>query len=228
MSTMTSHHFEAYAPAPNATVTVADAIREAIIYGRIGAGERLREADLARELDVSRTPVREALLLLQAEGIVQSLPRRGAIVRAYDRDELSEIYEVRKALERLSARRAAARITDAEVAALRKHCERFRELCTDPDVPVRDLVKVNLEFHELVLEAAASPRLASMVRATVHLPFVYKTYTWRSPEQRLQSARDHEQLTDALARRDADDAEAIMGRHLEDARQAIPEGVALG
>ena len=206
--------------ARNASVVATELIRAAITDGRLEPGQRLKEEELARELGISRTPVREALLVLQAEGLVQSAPNRGATVRQYETEDLDDMYQLRALLEGYAARRAATRIASKELARLRKSCERFDRLRADEE-GLRDLVKENLFFHNAILEVAGSERLAVMVRNVIELPLVYKSYIWYSPEQKLISEHYHKQLTVALEARDAERAELIMKEHILEARDFL-------
>jgi DNA-binding GntR family transcriptional regulator len=203
----------------SASAAAGEVIREAIIDGRLAPGQRLKEEELARELGMSRTPVREALLLLQSEGLVQSIPRRGATVRSYAVDDLDDMYQLRAVLEGYAARRAAARISPEDVARLKKSCERFDRLRAEDDL--RDLVKENLFFHNVILDAAGSARLVPLVRKVIEIPLVYKSFHWYSPEQKLISEHYHKQLTRALAAGDAKRAELIMTEHVLEARDFL-------
>jgi DNA-binding GntR family transcriptional regulator len=214
----------------NASIAATELIREAIIEGRLEPGRRLKEEELARELGISRTPIREALLVLQSEDLVVATPNRGATVKVHEAHDLHDLYELRALLEGHASRRAAERITPAALAALRMSCERFDGLSTDDDL--RALVRENLFFHNTILEVAASVRLASMVRKVIELPLVYNSYRWYSPEQKRISAHYHRQIVTALSARDADRAELIMKEHLFEARdllvaevRALQEGV---
>src|SRR5437867_6791605 len=99
----------------NASVAATELIRQAILDGRLEPGSRLKEEELARELGISRTPVREALLMLQAEGLVDAVPNRGAMVRVHTPEDLDDLYQLRALLEGYAARRAALRISDERV-----------------------------------------------------------------------------------------------------------------
>src|SRR4051794_38191710 len=198
------------ARAVNSSQLASDLIREAILDGELVAGERLKEDDLARRLDVSRTPVREALRRLQAEGLVVVEPQRGATVRAYAREELDDMYRLRAVLEGYAARRAAERIAADDLDALRKSCDRFARLAARTRVTPRELARENQLFHDTILAAADARRLAEMARSVIHLPLVYKAYVWYTPHQRRQSAHYHEQLVSALAQHDGDRAAMIM------------------
>jgi DNA-binding GntR family transcriptional regulator len=203
----------------NASVLATDLIRQAIVEGRLDPGQRLKEEELARELGISRTPVREALLVLQAEGLVEAAPNRGASVRAHDAEDLDDLYQLRALLEGHAARRAATRVHDDDVERLRESCERFAGLSRDDDL--RKLVRENLFFHNTILEIAGSARLRAMVQKVIELPLVYKSYIWYSPEQKRISAHYHRQITNALAARDAERAELIMKEHVFEARDLL-------
>jgi DNA-binding GntR family transcriptional regulator len=202
----------------NTSVGVAEVIRQAIVDGGLAPGARLKEEELARELGMSRTPVREALLVLQAEGLVDAAPNRGATVRVHDAEDLDDLYQLRALLEGYAARKAASRATDDLVRRLWVSCDRFEHV---PEGDVRALVKENLVFHNAILEAAGSARVAAMVRKVIELPLVYKSYIWYSPEQRRISAHYHRQITKALESGDGERAELVMKEHVFEARDLL-------
>jgi len=203
----------------SASVAATELIRSAIVEGRLEPGRRLKEEELARELGISRTPVREALLVLQTEGLIDSAPNRGASVRAYDAADLDDLYLLRALLESFAARLAATRIGEDEVAELRASCERFGQLRASDDVT--ELVRENVRFHDVILAAARSERLAQMVRGVIQLPLVYRSYIWYSPDQKLISEHYHRQLTAALAAHEAERAELVMKEHVLEARDFL-------
>jgi len=203
----------------NASVAATELIRNAIIEGRLEPGQRLKEEELARELGISRTPVREALLMLQAEDLVVASPNRGATVRVHDANDLHELYELRALLEGFATRRAAERISKQEVELLRQSCERFETLSPDDDL--RGVVRENLFFHNTILSVANSDRLAALVRKVIELPLVYNSYRWYSADQMRISVHYHGQIVKALADGDADRAELIMKEHLFEARDML-------
>jgi DNA-binding GntR family transcriptional regulator len=203
----------------SASVAATELIRSAILEGRLEPGQRLKEEELARELGISRTPVREALLVLQTEGLIDSAPNRGASVRSYELDDLDDLYLLRALLESFAARLAATRITDDEIAELRASNERFVALRARDDIV--ELVRENVRFHDVILAAARSERLAQMVRGVVQLPLVYRSYVWYSPDQKLISEHYHRQLTAALAAREPERAELVMKEHVLEARDFL-------
>ena len=202
----------------NASAVATELIREAIVNGRLTPGQRLKEEELARELGISRTPIREALLVLQAEGLVDAAPNRGATVRAHTAEDLDDLYQLRALLEGHAARRAAGRLSDRQLDTLRDSCRRFDVLGNGD---VREIVRENLLFHNTILEGAASARLAQMVRKVIELPLVYKSYIWYSPDQQRISAHYHRQITKALEMHDGERAELIMKEHVFEARDVL-------
>jgi DNA-binding GntR family transcriptional regulator len=204
----------------NASSAATELIRQAIIDGRLPPGRRLKEEELARELGISRTPVREALLMLHAEGLVDATPNRGAAVRSHSAEDLDDLYQLRALLEGYASRRAATRLADEAIRGLRESCARFDSLL-DTHAEMSELVQENLVFHQTILEAAGSARLAAMVRQVTELPLVYRSYIWYSPEQRRISAHYHLQITRALEARDAERAELVMKEHIFEARDLL-------
>jgi DNA-binding GntR family transcriptional regulator len=200
------------------SVMVADLIRDGILEGRLRPGERLKEDMLAKELDVSRTPVREAIAMLQAEGLLEAHQHRGAEVRSYTPGELEEIYDLRSILEGYGARRAATRITQRELARLRASVERMEKL---QPKDLEHLVQQNGIFHDTILQAADSQRLVTMVTQTRALPLIYQSYAWYTPAQLSLSLEYHRRVLSALERHDAEQAEYDMRHHLFNARDAL-------
>lgn len=205
----------------SAADAAADLIRRAILDGTLRPGQRLTEEGLAGDLRISRTPVREALRVLQTEGHVESAPYHGSTVRTYTVDDLDDIYQLRALLEGHGARRAAERIAAADVERLRESCVRLLAFGDATTGNVDGIVEENLFFHTTILEAADSQRLGDMVRKVIELPLVYKSYVWYSPDQKRISDRAHQQLVDVLAVRDADGAELVMRNHVLSARDML-------
>src|SRR5690349_1633896 len=157
-------------PAPTSAVRVHGELRSAILEGRLSPGERLRAEAVAERLGTSRTPVREALLMLEREGLVVVEPHRGAIVRAFDAADLLDLYEVRELIEPHAARRAATRIEPGAIERLHE----LNDLAERPDASVDDQIAYNEEFHALIVAAAGSPRLHAALRAVAGIPHAFR------------------------------------------------------
>jgi DNA-binding GntR family transcriptional regulator len=208
---------------PTSTLRVRDAIQRAIITGALAPGERLAAEALAHRFGTSRTPVREALLSLEAEGLVEIAPHKGAVVRPFDAAGLVELYELRAVIEPYAAARAAERIGRDGLAALEENC-RLADACGGADArAVQKQIALNEEFHKLVVDAAESARLEVAMRAVAGIPRVFRTVFWRDEAQRTQSLFCHHELVRALRARQAGLAEAVMRMHVLGAKEFLIE-----
>jgi DNA-binding GntR family transcriptional regulator len=201
-------------PAERAGNLIAHELRRAILEGRLEPGDVLREEQLARELGTSRTPVREALIELRNEGLVEATATRRAIVRAYDADELRDIYELRAALEAHAAGIAAVRAQSATIAELEASIERFHALAESSGDDVQALVTENLVFHGIIGDATGVLRLKKMIDQVMVIPRRYRAYAAYVPEHRATIERDHAAIAAAIAARDSAAAAAAMAAHV--------------
>lgn len=202
-----------------ASDAATDALRSAIMRGALKPGQRLKEAEIAELLTISRTPIRHAIQTLEKEGLIETVPHRGARVSSYSSADLDEMYDLRALLEGRGAELAAGRINSAQLAVLYASSDRFDHLSAGDDVDA--LVAENMLFHTTVLEAAGSDRLGAMLRTVVAVPLVYQAYAWFSAEDKHCSERAHRDLVEALSARDASSAGAIMRKHLLDSRDVL-------
>ena len=147
-------NMDAYLPLRD---VVFNTLREAILKGDLKPGERLMELQLASKLGVSRTPIREAIRMLELEGLVIMVPRRGAQVAQITEKSMSDVLEVRCALDELAVELACERITDEEKAELAAACEEFEKATQTKQVHV--IAKADVEFHDIIFKAAGNPRL---------------------------------------------------------------------
>jgi DNA-binding GntR family transcriptional regulator len=193
---------------------IAHEIRRAILEGRLEPGDVLREEQLARELGTSRTPVREALIELRNEGLVEAQQTRRAVVRAYDAAELHDIYGLRAALEAHAAYLAAERATPESVAELDASIERFHDLAAAEPEDVQELVTENLVFHAVIADATGVPRLKKMIDQVMVIPKRYRAYAAYVPEHRATVERDHRGVADAIRAHDGDAAARLMDAHV--------------
>ncbi len=189
-------------------------LRSAILRGEYAPGERLRTAAIAERLGTSRTPVREALVLLEGDGLVELEPRRGALVRTFDPEDLIDLYEVRALLEARAAQRAATRITPQQVGDLEDVCRRAERAGTDD---LDTLLALNEEFHRIVIAAAGSPRTVAGI------PGPFKVAFWGVDEQRERSLADHREIASTLRAGSAERAETAMRLHILNARDYLNE-----
>lgn len=210
------------APSAGAVDRVYASLRGGILDGTYPEGARLGEVELAESLGVSRTPVREALRRLGSEGLVETLPNKGARVRTWSTRELEGIFDLRALLEGHAAALAAPRISDADLAVIADLVARMEAATADGRAPDYDLITdLNGRFHTAVTAAAGNPLLPEVVRSLVHVPIVVRTFRLYSPERLRRSMRQHRELLDALTAHDASWAEAVMRTHILSARPVL-------
>ena len=190
-----------------------DAIKRAItemdIYGQDG-DIRLDERQLSQDLGVSRTPIREALSILEQEGFVRSIPRRGLVVVRKSKREIVEMITVWAAIESMAARLAAPRITAAELDELRGHVEAFQD---DPDAHIHEYSDANMAFHKAIIRLGGVGLMSSLTDTLfIHMRAV-RAVTMTQDNRARRSIADHRAIIAALAARDADKAARLVREH---------------
>jgi DNA-binding GntR family transcriptional regulator len=191
---------------------IARILRSEIFTGELAAGETLPERLLAERLQVSRTPVREALIILQSEGLVELVPNRGAFVRTITADDLMEIYTLRGLLESHAARLASDRATVEQLDAMEDAQTRLRRMHARGSAA--DQAVADLAFHTAVSEAAGSPFLATLVGQVLAFTVSFRA-NYKYPADRSQTALvEHDAILAAIGAHDSDLAERLMSEHV--------------
>jgi DNA-binding GntR family transcriptional regulator len=199
-------------------------IRASILEGRFGPGMRLKEEELTKLCGLSRTPVREALRRLSIEGLVFATPHQGAQVARMSEAELSEIYALRAMLEAHAAGRAASRITEASIARLKALASEMEAVIAEGrsgDELNASFTPANSQFHQIIIDAADSPRLATMGSLVVETPLIFRTLARYSREELQRSMHHHRELIAAFETRDEDWARSVMRSHILAAAHAV-------
>lgn len=193
-------------------------LRAEILDGLLPPGSRLREERIAHEQGTSRTPVREAIRRLVAEGLAVLEPRRGAEVAAWETEDLEELFELRILLEGYAAARAATSGT-ADTAALGRLCEQMEAIREPPEHD--EITRLNLEFHRAIHRAGSRRVLPDLVARVVEAPLVRSTFRRYSPAELDRSFAQHRELVTAIAAGDGEWARAVMTAHLRAARATV-------
>lgn len=200
---------------------IVASIRDSIIAGKIKPGERLLEPDVAKMLGVSRTPLREAFLQLEAEDFVRVTPRRGAVVSELSVKDAEEIYVVKSALESLAARLASALMTDEIVDKLVSVNDQMEKKAKAKEPDYRALLDLNSMFHRIIVETTKNEKLMQIVNhlrnQTLRYNFIYLSVLSHLEE----SIEEHRQIIDALCRRDGAAVEILMKNHGENAQRSL-------
>lgn len=201
------------------------AIRDGILSGAFPQGSHITAQQLAEATSISRTPVREAMRRLHAEGLIRFIPNRGAFVSSWTEEEIAQTYELRVLLESFAAKEAAAAITDEQLAELRQLALDMRDLAFAEPADVAEIAQVNDQFHKAVLEAAGNARLRDLLNAIVEVPLVLNTFRRYSPVELRRSASQHLELVEAFEARDPDWAQSVMTAHIRSARHTLMSSI---
>ena len=200
---------------------VVDRLRDAILHGGLKPGEPLREEQLAASLDVSRGPVREALVQLEREGLVIVRRHRGATVARLSRADVEEVYSLRLALERLAAQRAVRYATEEDFAAMEAVLRAFDDVLSH-NPSEKEVADLDVRFHDLIYRAAHHQRLYdcwSNLRAQIYIFLLSRNVA--NPDFRVVTVRSHQDLLDILRTRDEARAVQEIEAHMLGAYERV-------
>lgn len=199
-------------------------IRDAIIKGRFGPSDRLGEEAIAKQLGVSRTPVREAFRRLEVEGLVEIKANSGVRVVQWSPKDIENAFEIRILLEARAAWRAASRITSEQLDEMRQLAGQIREqsvLSAEEESAIARRCVLNARFHEIFMRAADNEALRRTVEGITSFPLVKWNFKHLNADEIRRSDEQHFELLRAFEERDADWASAIMTSHILQARSSM-------
>lgn len=198
---------------------VFQTLRQAILYGELKPGERLMEIALANRLGVSRTPVREAIRMLELEGLVVMEPRKGAHVAQITEKDLNDVLEVRLGLEELVVQFASERITEEELQNLKAAEEEFEQSMQRNDLVA--LAAADVKFHEVIYQATHNQRLVQMINNIKEQMYRYRMEYLKDVKVRETLVKEHRQLLQALEEHCQESAEDSIRAHIQNQQDAI-------
>lgn len=198
---------------------VFETLREAIISGVLIPGERLMEIQLAEEMGVSRTPVREAIRKLELEGFVVMIPRKGAYVSGISMKDIADVFELRAALEGLAAGLAAERVTEEELEQLERILVKLGECVQNNDL--EQLVELDTEFHDTLFKASRNERLVQIVSNLREQIQRFRTTTLAAPGRMKFAIQEHKKIVEAVSERNVELARALASEHIENAENSM-------
>lgn len=179
---------------------VFNTLRRAILRGELTPGQRLMEIQLADQMGVSRTPVREAIRKLELEGLVVMIPRKGAEVAHISGKNLRDVLEVRRALEELAGELACERMSEEEFELLEQANHRFASVIGSDDITI--IAQADEEFHALIYQATDNDRLVQMVNHLREQMYRYRIEHIKDKSQRKILVKEHQEIINALTGRD--------------------------
>ncbi|GAW91651.1 GntR family transcriptional regulator [Calderihabitans maritimus] len=205
---------------------VFETLREAIINGTLKPGERLMEVQLAEEMGVSRTPVREAIRKLELEGFVVMVPRKGAYVAGISIKDIADVFEIRAALESLAAGLAAERITEEELEELERLLVQVAE-CTESN-DLEKLIEIDTRFHDILYKASRNERLVQIISNLREQIQRFRSTSLAFPGRMKETLEEHKKIVEALSERNVALAQALAAEHIENAENSMLEALREG
>jgi DNA-binding GntR family transcriptional regulator len=199
-------------------------IVDAIRIGKLEVGSMISEHSLAKDMKISRTPVREAVRRLKFEGVVEQIPRFGTIVRSPDQNELRELYELREALECFAVERATEKVTSEDIADLKQLTEKIKRMARDfrktgreylNDDELKNFLDVDMSFHMRLIQISGNCRIMKSVKESKALTGIFSTPRQKHNLKTLAMAyRRHSQVLKALKEKDKEKARRYLERHI--------------
>jgi len=199
----------------NAREAAFEKIKEAIIKGHFKPGEKLVEQTLAQEMGVSRTPVREAIRRLEAEGFVVSIPRKGVVVSRADKEEIVQLYSIRAELEGLAARWAIENADEDDIRKLDEAISRMEETAASGDLD--GVVQSNALFHDAIAQASKSRILCTLLKTLQDNIQRFRFQSLHLPGRPVAALAEHKEIVAAIKEKKAEEADRLLKEHLQNA-----------
>lgn len=188
-------------------------LREAILKGEIKPGERLMELQLASKLGVSRTPIREAIRMLELEGLAVTTPRKGAEVAKMTEKDMEDVLQIRKALDELAVGLACDNIVESQLEKLFVALKNFEESTRSGDV--KQIAQADVEFHDVIYQAADNPKLMNMLNNLREQIYRYRVEYLKNKSSYPRLIEEHKEIYEGLKRGDKQAVVEIVSHHVE-------------
>ncbi len=198
---------------------VFNTLRQAILKGELKPGERLMEMHLANKLGVSRTPIREAIRMLEQEGLAVTIPRKGAQVAKMTEKDLQDVLEVRDALDELAVTCAFERMTSEQFVQLKEAMNAFEVAISTDDV--RQIVEADEAFHDVIYAAAANPKLENIINSAREQMYRYRYEYVKDASVYQQLVDEHKAIISGFEKKDLQYIKDIMHTHLNNQINAV-------
>ncbi|MCC3866073.1 GntR family transcriptional regulator [Terrisporobacter petrolearius] len=218
MDSLTKLNLDNYKPLRD---VVFENLRTAILEGNLKAGQRLMEVQLAEQLGVSRTPIREAIRKLELEGLVVMLPRKGAYVANMSFKDLIDVLEIRASLEGLAASLASERLREEDIAELERVAKEFEKSVRETDID--NVLKKDVEFHEKIFLMANNKKLYHLITSLWEQVHRFRVTYVSNYEASLSLVDEHNRILEAIKSGDSELAKKYATEHIELAEQFFME-----
>ena len=202
---------------------VFEKLKQAIIRGDLAPGDRIVEIQVAEALDISRTPVREAIHKLEREGLLKKLPKGGFTVMSLSREDIEETFGIRCVLESYAARLAALKHREDELKPLEEKIREFKTCLKKGHID--DLPGINTEFHNLLYALSRSPKLIKMINDLRDQIFRFRKILLKLNHMPEASNQDHRKMLIAIRGRDVDKVEELVREHISKGRETVLKAI---
>lgn len=209
-------NMDAYLPLRD---VVFHTLREAILKGDLKPGERLMELQLAAKLGVSRTPIREAIRMLEQEGLAVTVPRRGAEVAKMTEKDMQDVLQVREALDELAASIACELITEAEMEQLEQAAADFETATETKDV--KRIADTDMVFHDIIYHATRNPKLVNILNNLREQMYRYRVEYLKDEQNYPVLLKEHREILAGFKERNTGMVTDSMRRHVENQATAV-------
>jgi DNA-binding GntR family transcriptional regulator len=194
-------------------------LREAILKGDLKPGERLMELQLAQKLGVSRTPIREAIRMLEQEGLAVTIPRKGAEVAKMTEKDMEDVLQIREALEILAGRLATEKMTLEQLERLKEGLAAFEAALQTGDV--KEIAQTDIDFHDIIYQAADNSKLVGMLNNLREQIYRYRVEYLKEGSSYPRLLREHRLIIEGLEKRDKEYVSTMMQKHMDNQADAV-------
>lgn len=198
---------------------VFQTLREAILKGELKPGERLMELQLASKLGVSRTPIREAIRMLEQEGLAVTIPRKGAEVAKMTEKNMEDVLQIREALDELAVQIACDKMTEQQLVELTFAMKNFENAIQSGNL--KKIVEYDVEFHDIIYEATDNPRLVTLLNNLREQIYRYRVEYLKEKENYPMLVKEHEEIVNALKLKKKEDVANAMRKHIRNQAEAV-------
>ena len=200
---------------------VVDSVKESIATGKLKPGERICETKLAEDLGISRTPLREAIHTLEAEGFLKVIPRKGAVISEYSEKDINDIYEIKAALEGLAARLATENLTDTEIKQMEQSNEQLKSMSLKGESSVSRFFKMHNQFHDIFLKGSNNERLYQLNCQVMEPLKRFRLTSLAIPGRFEEAVTTHGEIIEAFRKKNAKLAEKLVIKNVKEGGAAL-------